>query len=225
MKAAVYAGTRNLYYDMIPGVKSLLAHSNVDKVYLLIEDDEFPFTIPDRVECINVSDQPYFRHDGPNFKNGWTYMVLMRAALHRVFPELDRVLSLDVDTIVTEDISELWDLDLSQHYLAGVREPQKSNRSLYINAGVMMLNLKRLRGGKGDEIIEALNTRHFPWNEQDCINELCAGEILEIPGDYNSSNWTARGKTQKIIHYAANPRWQTVPLVLEWRDKEWIFAD
>ena len=225
MKAAVYAGTRNIYYDMIPGVKSLLAFSNVDKVYLLIEDDEFPFTIPDRVECINVSDQPYFRHDGPNFKNGWTYMVLMRAALHRVFPELDRVLSLDVDTIVTKDISELWDLDLSQHYLAGVREPHKSNRSLYINAGVMMLNLKRLRDGKGDEIIEALNTRHFPYNEQDCINELCAGEILEIPGDYNSSNWTARGKTQKIIHYAANPYWQTVPLVLEWRNKEWIFAD
>ena len=29
MRAAVYAGTRNVYKDMIPSMKSLLIHSNV----------------------------------------------------------------------------------------------------------------------------------------------------------------------------------------------------
>ena len=55
MKAAVYCGTRNVYQDMIPSMKSLLIHSDVDKIYFLIEDDEFPYPLPPEVECINVS--------------------------------------------------------------------------------------------------------------------------------------------------------------------------
>ena len=94
-----------------------MANSDVDRIYLLIEDDVFPFKLPPKVETINVSDQPYFKHDGPNYKNGWTYMVLMRAALHRVFPKISRILSLDVDTIVAKDISELWDLPIDGNIL------------------------------------------------------------------------------------------------------------
>lgn len=222
MKAACYCGTRNLYYDMLPAIKSLLANSDVDKVYLLIEDDTFPFELPDCVTCVNVSEQTYFRRDGPNFQNGWTYMVLMRAALHRVFPELDIILSLDVDTIVDADISGLWDIDLSDHYLAGVREPHKSIKQLYVNAGVMLLNLKKLReSGKGDELIESLNSKHYDFNEQDCINELCNGNVLRIPGDYNQSDWTEPTATPKIIHFAAKKYYQDDPAVTRYRNMDW----
>ena len=55
MRAAVYAGTRNIYENMIPSMKSLLIHSNVEKIYFLIEDDKFPYELPPEVECINVS--------------------------------------------------------------------------------------------------------------------------------------------------------------------------
>ena len=222
MKAAVYCGTRNLYEDMIPAVKSLLCNSDVDRIYLLIEDDVFPYELPDCVTCINVSEQTYFRRDGPNFQNGWTYMVLMRAALHRVFPELDTILSLDVDTIVAKDISDLWDLDLSDCYLAGVREPHKSINRLYVNAGVILLNLKKLREtGKGDELIDSLNSKHYAFNEQDCINALCQGGILQIPGDYNSSNWTEPTTTPKIVHFAAIKNYQDSPLVTVYRNMDW----
>ena len=164
MKQAVYCGTRNVYADMIPSVKSLLINSDVDKIYLLIEDDIFPYELPDCVETINVSGQQYFDHDSPNYNNSWTWMVLMRAALHRVF-DSDRILSLDIDTIAEKDISDLWDLPIEDYYLAGVREPHKSSNRLYINAGVMLLNLEKLRDGKGDEIITALNTKKYNFNE------------------------------------------------------------
>ena len=221
MKAAVYCGTRNLYGDIIPAVKSLLCNSDVDKIYLLIEDDVFPYELPDCVECINVSDQSYFDHDGPNYKNGWTYMVLMRAALHSVFPKLSKILSLDVDTIVAKDISDLWDLPIDNYYLAGAREPHKSINYLYVNAGVMLLNLDKLRDGKGAEIIDALNTRRFPYNEQDCINELCRGHIYKMSSDYNASDWTEPTTTPKIQHFAAIHRWQNHPLVEMYRNKDW----
>ena len=222
MKAACYCGTRNLYEDMIPAVKSLLKNSDVDKVYLLIEDDEFPYELPSCVECINVSNQPWFDPDGPNYGNHWTYMVLMRAALHRVFPDLDKILSLDIDTVVAKDISDVWNLPVDNYWLAGAKELHKSSFRLYINCGVMLLNLKKLRDdGKGDELIEALNTKRYDFNEQDCIAEKCQGGILEMPSDYNANTFTVPTTTPKIMHFAAIPRWQNAPLVKVYRDMSW----
>lgn len=211
MKAAVYCGTRNLYADMVTAAKSLLCNSDVDKIYFLIEDDEFTYELPPQIEAINVSDQPYFRKDSPNYYTGWTYMVLMKTALHRMFPDLDRILCLDVDTIVDKDISELWDLNLNRYYLAAAKEPKTSEERgvLYVNAGVMMLNLNNLRSlGKGDELIAVLNRKKFTWCEQDCIAERCQGGILEISGDYNACNYTEHSNDPKIVHFAAVKNWQ-----------------
>ncbi len=222
MKAACYCGTKNLYEDMLPAVKSLIANSDVDKVFLLIEDDTFPYELPDFVEIINVSGQQFFRADGPNYDQPWTYMVLMRAALHRVFPNLDKILSLDVDTIVAKDISKLWDIPLDGHYLAGAKEPAKSMYRTYINCGVMMLNLAKLRdSGKGDELIDALNVRRYGFNEQDCIAEQCQGGILEIPSIYNANNYTEPTTQPKIVHFAAIRQYQNHPLVEMYKNKSW----
>ena len=117
MRAAVYCGTRNIYQDMIPSMKSLLIHSNVEKIYFLIEDDEFPYELPPEVECINVSKQEYFSPSGPNFGSSWSYMILLRAAFTKLFPHLDRILSLDCDTIVNDNISDLWDIPLDDYYI------------------------------------------------------------------------------------------------------------
>ena len=40
MKYAAYCITRNLYHDVIPSLKSLLIHTDVDEVFLVIEDDK-----------------------------------------------------------------------------------------------------------------------------------------------------------------------------------------
>lgn len=221
-KIAVYTGTRNLYSDMIPAVNSLLIHSDVDKVYFLIEDDKFPYELPPEVECINISNQSYFKPNGPNFNSPWTYMVLIRAALSKIFPQYDTILSLDVDTIINENISDLWNIDLENNYLAATKEPRKSkNDFLYINMGVVLFNLKLLREDqKDDQIIEALNTRFYPFNEQDCINSLCQGKIKILSNDYNVNNYGAAATHRKIMHFARIPKWNELPLVNKYRNIE-----
>lgn len=210
MRAAVYCGTRNLYPDMVTAAKSLIHNSNVEKVYFLIEDDTFPGLLPSIVEIINVSNQPYFRLDGPNYHNRWTYMVLLKLAMHRIFPDLDKILCLDVDTIVTSDISELWEIPLKPYYLAGVKEPAKTaDDRVYVNAGVMVLNLRKLRNNfKGDELISAVNRKRYVFCEQDCIAERCQGGILEIPAEYNACEFMGFSGQPKIVHYAAVKNWQ-----------------
>ena len=221
-RVAAYTGTRNLYKLMVPAVKSLLINSNVEKIYLLIEDDEFPFAMPEQVEVINVSNQKYFKQDGPNTNSRWTYMALMRVVFADMFPDLDRILSLDVDTIISKDISEIWDLDLDGYYFAAVAEPDKSSEgNLYTNAGVVLYNLDALRDGKCREIIDVLNEKEYPFPDQDALNEKCQNHILCIPGDYNVTNFTTPTSNPKIIHYAAIKKWGNIDLVKEYAKAPW----
>ena len=123
-RVVVYAGTRNLYRNMTTAVKSLLSHTHIDRVWFLIEDDEFPEELPAVIQCKNMSGQQWFP-DGPNTRKRWSYMSLLRLALHEILPEEDRVLWLDIDTIVNTDITDLMKTDLDGCYVAAVEEPRR----------------------------------------------------------------------------------------------------
>lgn len=227
MRAAVYAGTRNVYQDMIPSMKSLLIHSNVQKIYFLIQDDQFPYELPPEVECINISNQNYFTQDCPNYSARCSYMVLLRAAFTKLFPHLDKILSIDNDIVINENISELWDIDLGDNYFAGVVEPRKSNDDFkYINFGFIMYNLKQLRADKQDDkIITDLNIHYYNEAEQDCYNFHCQGRFLELPSTYNCNWYTlkiANAEEAKVRHYAFTSKWQELAAVQEYRDAEII---
>lgn len=196
--------TQNLYRYSLPSIKSLLKNSDVDEIYLLIEDDEFPYDLP-KLKVINVKEQQYILPSSPNYYGTpWTYMAMMRAALCK-YIKADRCLSLDVDTIIDGDISQLWELPPDDYYLAGGKEPDKSfGNDIYINAGVTMFNLKKLKkDGKADEVIDALNHRLFGFADQDAFNELCRGQIYEFEPKYNVHLWAVQTEDKPvIIHHA-----------------------
>lgn len=224
MKTAVYAGTEKVYSPMLASLKSLLANSDVDKVYLVIEGKEFPYELPDCVEVVDVSGQTYFTEGGANYDCKWTHMAMIKTAFPRIFPTEDKMLWLDCDTIVQNDISELWDIPMDGYWFAGVKEPEKTRAFgyLYINAGVLMMNLKKLReDGIGDRLVELLNTRKYPFTEQDCICEQCHDGILELPADYNVTYFMAKPNVEKIVHYAALRNWQAMPLIVQWLRTPW----
>lgn len=222
MKAAVYCATRNLYKDVLPSLKSVLKNTDIEKIYLLIEDDEFPEWLPDCVEVRNVSNTKLIKKSGPNYKNWWTYMVLLRGGYHKLFPDLDRILSLDVDTVVLDDVSELWALNMEKKYIAAVEEPLLSSGHHYVNAGVMFMNLEKLRDGTGDRILKSLNEKKWKMPEQDCYNHFCDGKVYLLPGDYNSSFCTAPIMfKEKIIHYPSRQDWMDEPIVQKYRNMSW----
>lgn len=201
-KVAAYCMTRNLYRSAVPSIKSLLKNSDVDEIYLLIEDDKFPYDLP-KIKAINVSEQQYFAPGCPNYYGTpWTYMAMMRATLC-YYIKADRVLSLDIDTIIDGDISELWNLPSDDYYLAGGKEPDKSYNDLYVNAGVIMYNLKKLRDGMADKVIDSLNHRLYGFAEQDAFNELCRGQIYELDPKYNVHLWSQKTEDEPVIvHHA-----------------------
>ena len=227
-RVVVYCGTRSVYPNMVASLKSLLSTTPVDKVYFLTEDDAFPLEIPDIVECINVSGQKYFPADGPNYDCAWTYMCMIRAAFPEIFPQYRRVLSLDIDIVVNDNVSDLWDYDMNGYYLAGVAEPQRAKSPadpVYINFGVVMMNLDKMRADDiQEQVIDLLNSERVDCPEQGAFNKVCAGHILQLPNDYNCtvySHITGEAQRERILHYAGQRFWRHYAQVRKYSELPW----
>lgn len=205
-KLVVYAGTRNVYEQMYVSLKSLLLNTPVDGVFLFIEDDKFPYPVPENVVAVNVSGQEFFKPGSPNYGSPWSYMDLLRCALGMMLPEnIKQVLWLDIDTIVDVDISDLFEIDMTGFFFAGAFEPNKShNLFRYINTGVTIHNLELLRAwNKEAEMVSFLNAYKFGFPGQDVINLLAQGRIKLIDSEYNQNEFVLPCVRPKIIHYAA----------------------
>ena len=211
----VYSATRNLYPYLPPAYMSLLAHNpDIEKIYLLIEDDKLPYAIPKQCECINVSGQQYFKPDEcKNYDSVFTYMALIRSAFTKYFPHLDRIISLDVDTIVCDSIQPMWDMDLEGKWFAAVPEWQGKYRpygNLYYNFGVVVYNLKQIReDGVDDKVIEFLNTTLTPYCEQDAFQKFNDGtQDAKLDARYNEAyHITMQTNNPAIVHYAGCKQW------------------
>ena len=222
-KIVTYFSTRNLYNVLPAAYNSLLAYNPNVRVFCFIEDDKLPYKAPKQVTCINVTNQTLFPQDGPCYNTKYTYMILLKTALTKIFPDAERALILDVDTIVCDKITQLWDYDLSYAYYAAVKEPQGSMlRGVpYPNFGVCMLNLDKLRSsGKDDIIIHELNTHAHPYPEQDAFAVVCGNRWDPLPPDYNVTdfgfNITGTPTHTYIKHYAGFSNWSDFYIVQYW---------
>ena len=203
---------------MVTAAKSLAANSSVEKIFFLIEDDKFPEALPPLIETINVSGQTWFPPDGPNMKSMFTYMALIRACYGSILPEdLDRVLQLDVDTVVTDNIDELWEIDMGVKWCIACEETQNSYWKPfgmdYFNIGVAMFNLKEIRRcGIEKDIVNWLNTQQTPYVEQDAWNKFGAPrKFIRMDRRFNECHPNGCTDRPAIVHYAGFKDWLNDP--------------
>ena len=223
-KIVAYFSTRNLYNVLPAAYNSLLAYTPNVHVYCFVEDDHPPIeNVPLNVTFVNVTGQTLFPQDGPNYSSRYSYMILLKTALPKIFPDADRALILDVDTIVCDDISALWDWDLTYAFFAAVKEPKGSLiRGIpYPNFGVCMLNLAKLRNsGRDEEVIAKINTRKYDFPEQDAFAEVCGNRWDPLPPDYNVTNFgfdiTGTPNHTLIKHFAGFHDWHDIGIVQYW---------
>ena len=173
MKHALYSGSANLYGDMQTAAKSLIANSDVRKVWLLTEG-EYDYILPDMCEVV--------------------------------------------------DVSGIWDMPIDDCYFSASREDMSCYKGmLYCNTGVTLYNLEKLRDGKAQEVVDALNWRTYVNIEQDVFSFLCQGHIHDMPSEYNATRFTDRTNLVRINHYAGikTEIWRNEPLVQQYRQMSW----
>ena len=144
----LYAATKNLYRYLKGAIRSLLDHNEVTKLYVFAEDSELPFDISCEHEIIDVSGQTYFKPGSPNMNSIFTYMAMMRICSPELL-NVDKVIWLDVDTIVCDSLEPLWNIDMNGKWVAWCREWCGTHRPFgnkpYYNIGVCVLNLEQMR--------------------------------------------------------------------------------
>lgn len=213
-KHAVYSGTRNLYGDMMTAAKSLVANSGVTDIWLLTEDDEFPHELPKGVNwhVLNMSDQQWFPANSINMTSVFTYMAMIRAAYAEIFPDLDRIVSFDCDTICVDDVDYLWEHDVSENWVSCTREDLGAYNPYgptYYNVGVCIYNLAQMRKDNATEqLVDYINSTKLWCVEQDAFNYFM--RITPLDARYNESAVTAYTDNPAIVHYAS--------FTTQWRD-------
>lgn len=177
----VYCANRKIYHLLPTSINSLLINNpKVDKIYLFIEDDAIDYINHPKIEFINCNQFDFLIRKGINCTKRFPYMALVRCFLSKILAA-DKVLYLDVDTVVDGDISELWNYPIGGNCIAGREESDG-----YINSGVLLMNLKQIRTiGYDDRLIQLLKTCKFVFPDQDAINVVFKNKIAYIPDHFN----------------------------------------
>lgn len=202
--------TRNWYFYVAVELYALFKHNKVKKVYLFIEDNDIPYITDKRIEFINVNNlQEYVNSESPNYNTQYSKLSYLRCYFTKLIKD-DKILYIDSDTIVVDNIEDLWNIDLGDNVIAGVYEPGEWNKHLwtyglddtYINSGVLLMDLKKIKEEKlDDSMIYLLNHNKYAFPDQDVINLVCRNRVKHISNIYNSSETTGIVDKAKIIHY------------------------
>ena len=211
----VYFGSREIYRDFETAVRSMLAFNPDARVWTVTEDPGPFYDLP--VQNIVWNWQEYFTELPTRTK--WKAFGPIRAAFTKILP-LDRVISIDCDTIVRGSIAELWEMDLYDRHVAMCPElwMKAADGRPYHNNGICVMDLKRIReDGVDDRMIRELNTVYHPFVGQDAMQMYC--RILDLDSRWNCSKFTKPCAEPVILHFADRTDWRELEEVRKWRRK------
>lgn len=159
-------------------------------------------------------------------RGNFTPETYFRLFLPKCLPHFDKVLYLDADMVVHEDVARLYATELGDNYLAAVRDPiiSGSNKAKlynkhdymqklgirniydYFQAGVLVLNLKKLREtGLDEQMISYASTHDCDLVDQDVLNLFCQGHVKFIDNKWNVDVNTI---AMQVVPYAPAAMWK-----------------
>lgn len=151
----------------------------------------------------------------------FTLTIFFRLFIPVMFPNYDKCIYIDADTVIPGDISRLYNEDLGNNYLGCIVDKSTIDneilasyfeevvgipRNKYINSGVLLMNSKKLRELKIDEKFLDLYTKYgfdVIAPDQDYINSMCYGHIKYLSDIYDAMPNPNNKEVENpvIIHY------------------------
>lgn len=142
-----------------------------------------------------------------------------RAFIARLFPQYDKGIYIDSDTILTSDIGELYDIDLGNKVIAArvdlkvamvpefIRYVEKAlgvPAKEYVNSGVLLMDLKKLRKlhyiTKMTDLIRKYDA-DLVAPDQDYLNVILKGKIKHLGREWNCQPEGEDPEGAKILHF------------------------
>jgi lipopolysaccharide biosynthesis glycosyltransferase len=135
---------------------------------------------------------PHFRVDGQISLASYLRLYMTQF----LPPDLDKVIYLDCDLVICDDVERLWNTDISGHFLAAVPDPYSDNHvtlgfredEKYFNAGVLLVNLAKWREADVQPKLVAYAEGHtdiLRYHDQCALNAVFRGQVLFLPYRWN----------------------------------------
>ncbi len=176
-------------------------HTNISKemqdVMYAMQDEQFQIRFDDVTDYLkSISDKLPLR----DYYSKTTYFRLFIAEM---FPEYEKAIYIDSDTVVLGDIADLYAYDLGDNYVGAAREQAMVqtdvygtyvekvlgiDRNAYFNAGLLVINCEQFRKQCVlDQFIELLHVYNFVvTQDEDYLNLICKGQVFWLPQQWNT---------------------------------------
>ena len=162
-----------------------------------------------------------------------------RLILPELLPNINKIIYLDGDTLILDDLKEMYDINVDNYYYKGFLDigidlflPNNDN---YICAGILLINLENLRK---DDIINKMydymikNNDNLYYHDQTIINGVCSEKIGILPpyfGIFNMPNLKSLFKIANKIYKNKKYRYTNEelrkayfhPKILHFKYKPW----
>lgn len=153
---------------------------------------------------------------------------------------VNKLLYMDVDTLVKKDINELFNIDLEDYYAGAIIDESSYYKHIhrlsvkrYFNAGVLLLNLKKIREDNLEEKFFDFINNHsdlISWVDQCVLNAVFAENVKFLDRKFNFQHhgalepikelYNKNKKEVVILHYVAQKKpWnfeKSIDLVFEY---------
>lgn len=123
-----------------------------------------------------------------------TDCVYYKIILPLMFPDLNRIIYIDGDTLIRKDIFEMYNYSFNENYILGypfympyVMDSYGINATHYINGGCLLFNIKKIREDHKDiDLLQFTikNNSVLRFREQDSINYIFYPKIGFLPLKY-----------------------------------------
>ncbi|MDR6532270.1 lipopolysaccharide biosynthesis glycosyltransferase [Caulobacter rhizosphaerae] len=166
-----------------------------------------------------------------------TYTRLFAATI--LDDAIDKILYLDSDLIVVDDLMSLWRTDIRDYVLAAVPDPfglwrretlGMPREGPYVNAGVLLLNLARWRSEDLTRRLADFIARegdNLVFHDQDAINAILHAATKVLPYRWNLQARMLRPRRlTSLADHAAIQRAAQSPAIIHYTSarKPWLFV-
>lgn len=136
---------------------------------------------------------------------GITTPAYYRLLIPELIPEYDKIIYSDVDMIFRMDLSELYQTEINDYYLAATRDLglnfgkdgmryisalSPDIQGNYLQSGFIIMNCRKMTDDRLPDNFRKLAERKLKYQDQDILNLTCCGKVLYLPMKYNMTDYS-----------------------------------
>ena len=208
-KVHIMVSLNNKYiYPLIVSITSALINSNINKttlIYHILCSKQLRKKninkLKSLLQIFPTNLEMIFYNMGDafiKFKNQKFSQVTYYRLLSPIFIPLKRIIYLDSDTLIFHDLFEMFQLSFKDNYvlgfldiLSGAVDYLGLKSEKYINAGIILINLEKIRKDRKhyELLYMALNHKNLKHHDQTIINYVLYPNIGILPCKYGIFNY------------------------------------